>query len=159
MGNTPNFGFPFPDGGELIDASAVGNLANSLDEHLNDFESTTNPTMITLTMATGWTAITGGVAGDPVRLYRMGRLVVLMGEVAYTTGTAGQPIPSNRQTITTVPAGWRPATRMRFPTTRTALNETFDLYVGKDDGRMWLPDGKIHSGTPGYSLSGVWVTP
>ena len=158
MGTTPNFGFPFPDGGELIDASAVGDLANALDVHLDDFESTTNPTMITLTMATGWRAVTGGAAGDPVRLYRMGRLCTLLGEVIYETGTNGAQVPENRKTVATLPVGWRPATRVRTPTIRSSGVALAEVYINNTDGRIYIPDAQVWNSTPGYSLCCTWVT-
>lgn len=159
MGYTTNFSFPYPDGGEIISAAAVGNLANAVDSYLNDFESTSNPTMITLNMATGWEAVTGGLAGDPVRLYRMGKLVVLLGEAIYKTGTNGATVPSNRQTVATIPAGWRPATRLRTPTVRSSGVTVAEVYINNSDGRMYIPDAQIWNSTPGYSLSATWVTP
>ena len=159
MGNTITFGFPYPDGGEVADASGIRNLADALDSHLDDMESTSNPTMITLNMATGWEAVTGGNAGDPPRLYRMGKLVVLTGEVIYKTGTNGAAVPSNRLTVSTIPVGWRPAVRQRVPTIRSSGVTLAELYINSTDGRLYIPDAQVWNSTPGYSIVSTWVTP
>lgn len=160
MGSTINFGFPYPDGGELIDAAAVGNLANALDSHLDDFESTSNPTMITMTLSNGWTAAIGGSA-EPVRLYRMGRLVVMTGEVYWPPQsgvTHGQPVPTNKRTFMTLPVGWRPSTRVRQLAVRSPSTQTEVFIDQANDGVCYLTEAVCLNASPGYNISSQWIT-
>lgn len=158
MGQTANLGLPFPDGGEVAGASAISNLANALDSYLNDLESTQNPTMITLECINGWESVIAPNV-SPLRLYRMGQLVVMHGEVIRYGPTSGTPITGNNRTFTIIPAGWRPANRIRQWCVRSSADGwQTELYIDQyNDGEAYLVEPKNLTGTPGYSISATWI--
>ena len=152
MGATANFGFPYPDGGEFIEQSAVEGLASAVDNTLQNMEGTNNPAFITISPINNWSVV------SMVRLYRMGRLVQMMGEVIYRPAGAvsGNPVPANRLQWMTIPAGWRPVTRMRTGSVRSPAYQT-ELYIDTD-GKTWFRDPLVFLSTPGYSVHASWIT-
>ena len=158
MGQTANLGLPFPDGGEIAGASAIANLANALDSYLNDMESTQKPTMITLQCINGWSAVTGANVAL-LRLYRMGKLVVMHGEVIYRSSSTGTPITGNNRVFTIIPAGWRPANRIRQWCVRSAGDRwQTELYIDQyQDGEAYLVEPRTLKNTPGYMVQAVWI--
>lgn len=148
MGNTPNFSFPYPDGGSLMDNANIEDLARAVDSELYDMESTQNPGFINITLESPWQSV-----DTPVRVYRMGRLCVLTGEI-WIQGTG--PISPAQQLFGTLPVGYRPTVRTRVPAIRTAASPVGDVHI-LTNGSLRIIDVIKSSATPGYSINASWI--
>ena len=160
MGTTANLGFPYPDGGEVIDSSAIRMLAEAIDTYLQGGETIYKPTMITLETMNGWEAVIGGNV-EPLRLYRIGRIVFMTGEVIWRPQQGrvnGDAIPTSKRQFASIPVGWRPAVRIRQQAVRSSTLQT-ELYIDQyNDGIAYFVDPICLSYTPGYNVTSQWIT-
>ena len=157
MGSTPLLGLPYPDGGELANSSAIQQLALAVESEFDGQPSFDEPDYITLSPIFQWDAVSDNANG-PLRLYRAGRFVQMMGEVINKSGTHGNQVTEAHKTFARIPDGWRPVTRIRQTTVRSTRVEVAELYV-EVNGDLRIPDAKYFSDTPGYSVCATWVTP
>lgn len=161
MGNTPTFGLPYPEGSENVSRNAIKNLADAVDTTLDNIEGTSDPSVLTLTMRTGWHSVHGPV-NEPLKVYRMGRLCILQGEVYNPNGTSNTLIPYTHPTnlapiwITTLPLGYRPAWRQRQVVIRSSTAAYAEMQIDTD-GKVYIYDARYWALTPGYAFSIAYI--